>query len=240
MKTIRAFILAAGKGKRLNLLTKETPKPLVKIGSITIIESIIKFLHSNSITDIYVITGYKREKFDSELVAKYDLKLIYNPDYESTNNISSIYHARDFLDRMLIIEGDIFFDNSIQFKINTNSAYSFYLTEMVADSKEWIVTVNKFIKHTNIQGGNGNRIYGISFWTSQDAQRLRELLVYEYKTKKNTSIYWDNIVLDIYLNQFNLKVKKIPKNTIYEIDTEQEYNTLINLLERKNEINKNV
>ena len=235
MDNIKAFILAAGKGERMKNLTIDTPKPLIKIGQITILESIVKFLHDMSIMDIYVITGYQKEKFESENLKRYNLKYIYNPDYSKANNISSLYFARDFLDQMLIIEGDIFFDNNINFRLPTDSKYSFYLTGEVENSREWIVNFDKFINSVQKEGGTGQRIFGVSYWTKQDAIKIKKLITHEYENN-NLRIYWDEIVLDLYLDQFKIKTLEIPKDFLNEIDTEREHSILIDNLEKKNEV----
>lgn len=236
MSNIKAFILAAGKGERMNSLTMETPKPLVKIGTLTILESIIRFLHENLITDIHVITGYKKEKFESDYLKKYNLKFIYNPDFDISNNISSIYHAKDFLDRMIVIEGDIFFDNSVKFNLELESSYSYYLTEKVDNSKEWIVSFDDFITNTEKKGGSGYRIYGVSYWTKEDAIKLRDFVIYEFEQNKNFEIYWDEIVLDLYLKKFAIQTFEIPKDFLFEIDTDEDYKLLNFIVEKKNEI----
>ena len=65
-KAERAIIMAAGKGKRMQPLTLETPKPLIKVNGVRMIDTIIRGLHANGITEIYVVVGYLKEKF-SEL-----------------------------------------------------------------------------------------------------------------------------------------------------------------------------
>ena len=57
-KINNAIIMAAGMGTRMRPLTNETPKPLVKVNGIRMIESIIQALHQENITDITVVTGY--------------------------------------------------------------------------------------------------------------------------------------------------------------------------------------
>ena len=56
-KAERAIIMAAGKGKRMQPLTLETPKPLIKVNGVRMIDTIIRGLHANGITEIYVVVG---------------------------------------------------------------------------------------------------------------------------------------------------------------------------------------
>ena len=54
MKVKKALILSAGLGKRLLPLTKKTPKPLVKINGVTLLENSIKFLSSLGVKHIVI------------------------------------------------------------------------------------------------------------------------------------------------------------------------------------------
>ena len=51
----RAIIMAAGFGNRMKPVTLETPKPLVKVNGIRMIDTVINGLHKNGITEIYVV-----------------------------------------------------------------------------------------------------------------------------------------------------------------------------------------
>ena len=56
----RAVIMAAGFGSRMQPITIETPKPLIKVNGQRMIDSIIDALHKNNIFEIYVVVGYKK------------------------------------------------------------------------------------------------------------------------------------------------------------------------------------
>ncbi len=102
----RAIIVAAGIGERMKPLTFETPKPLVKVNGVRMIDTQIHGLHENGIKEIYVVVGYLKEKFCS-LPSQYPgLQLIENPYYDTFNNISSLYVAREYLGDCIILDGD--------------------------------------------------------------------------------------------------------------------------------------
>jgi len=67
MKIKKAIILAAGFGKRLNPLTLKTPKPLLKIGDITVLENTINLLKNYGIQEIVINTFYLSEQIVSFL-----------------------------------------------------------------------------------------------------------------------------------------------------------------------------
>ena len=88
----RALIMAAGKGERLNPVTLDTPKPLVKVNGVRMIETSIEALKTNGINDIYIVTGYKSEQFD---VLKEKYPEMY-PEKEGDVILQSVYEHRQF------------------------------------------------------------------------------------------------------------------------------------------------
>jgi MurNAc alpha-1-phosphate uridylyltransferase len=64
MKIKTALILCAGYGKRLNPITLRTPKPLLRINEITLLENCINLIHSLGINKILINTFYLSEKIE--------------------------------------------------------------------------------------------------------------------------------------------------------------------------------
>ena len=102
----RAIIMAAGIGKRMQPVTLETPKPLVSVNGVRMIDTVIQGLLKNGISEIYVVVGYLKEKFVSLEQEYPQVKLIENPYYAIYNNISSLYVAREHLEDVMILDGD--------------------------------------------------------------------------------------------------------------------------------------
>ena len=106
---MRAIILAAGCGIRLNQHTKDVPKALLDLNGKSILERQISLLREYGINEIFVVTGYKREKY----VLK-DIEYIFNPRYSETEQLASMMVARTkIFDDVLVIFGDILFDSQI-------------------------------------------------------------------------------------------------------------------------------
>ena len=126
----RAIIVAAGIGKRLQPMTLTTPKPLVSVNGVRMIDTIVEALHANGIYEIYVVVGYLKEQF-YEWARSYDgVKLIENPWYNECNNISSLYSAREHLKNAIVLDGDqIISDPRILHPDFTRSGYSCVWTD---------------------------------------------------------------------------------------------------------------
>jgi CTP:phosphocholine cytidylyltransferase-like protein len=219
----RAIIMAAGLGKRMQPVTLKTPKPLVKVKGVPMIHTVIEALHQNGIAEIYVVVGYLKEQF-RYLEGQYPgVQLIENPYYDTCNNISSLYVAREHLENAIILDGDQLIYNSEalapQFE---RSGYNAIWTETETD--EWLLTVeNDLVTACSRTGGSrGWQLYSVSRWTAQDGQRLRGHLEIEFEEKKNRQIYWDDVALFCYPQAYRLTVFPMKKGDVVEIDSLQE------------------
>lgn len=219
MRIKRAVILAAGKGERLRPLTLETPKPLIEVNGVRMVESIISALHQNGILEIYIVVGYLKEKF-AFLSEKYPgLTLIENPWYEETNNISSLYAIKDQLEDCFILDGDqIICDPDVLNPEFTCSGYHVTWCEQI--TKEWLLkTENGIITScSRIGGSHGYRLYSISRWTARDGQRLAGHVAREFESG-NRDIYWDDVPLFCYPDEYRLGVYEMPMGAVVEIDS---------------------
>jgi choline kinase len=115
---MRGIILAAGVASRLRPLTNTTPKCLLKVGGKTILEQTIEGLIQNGIRDIVIVTGYLADQIRLFMAGKFpDLQVTYvhNPQYETTNNIFSLWLTREHVlgHDMLLLDSDIVFDPRI-------------------------------------------------------------------------------------------------------------------------------
>jgi choline kinase len=115
---MRGIILAAGVASRLRPLTDTTPKCLLKAGGKTILEQTIDGLIRSGIRDIVIVTGYLADQIRSFMAGRFpDLHVTYvnNPRYETTNNIYSLWLAREHVlgHDMLLLDSDIVFDPRI-------------------------------------------------------------------------------------------------------------------------------
>jgi CTP:phosphocholine cytidylyltransferase-like protein len=215
----RAVILAAGTGSRMNPVTLETPKPLIKINGTRIIDTIILGLHKNGITEIYVVAGYMKEKFKILEKEYPGLKLIENPYYAVCNNISSLYMARDYIEDAIILDGDqVIYNTDVLGADFEHSGYNSVWTD--SRTTEWLQTIeNGFVKSCSRNGGqNGWQLFSISRWNTEDGRKLKNHLEIEFEEKQNRQVYWDDVVFFCYPNDYKLGIWKMDKGDVIELD----------------------
>ncbi|EGC84703.1 phosphocholine cytidylyltransferase family protein [Anaerococcus hydrogenalis] len=172
-KVKRAIIMAAGFGNRMKPVTLNTPKPLIKVNGKRMIDTIIDGLHKNGIDEIYLVVGYLSEKFQ-ELLEKYPkLNFIKNPYYDTCNNISSLYVARNFISNAIILDGDqIIYNDEILNPNFEKSGYNSVWTSSYTD--EWLQNVKdgKVISCSKTGGKNGWQLYSVSRWNEKRWRKI--------------------------------------------------------------------
>lgn len=216
----RAIIIAAGIGKRMQPVTLDTPKPLVKVNGVRIIDTVIQGLHANGIMEIHIVVGYLKEQFKSLENEYPGIHLINNPYFDTCNNISSLYVARDYIADTFILDGDqIIYNHGILEPPFGHSGYHAIWTDVPTD--EWLMTVEqgKIVHCSRTGGEKGWQLFSVSRWTKADGMKLKKHLEIEFEQKKNRQIYWDDVVMFCYPDEYDLGVYEMKTGDIVEIDS---------------------
>ncbi|GHU57957.1 nucleotidyltransferase [Clostridia bacterium] len=118
---MKALIFNSGLGSRMGTLTKDKPKAMLRLpNGETIFERQIRILSDCGITEFVVTLGYLKEQIikASESFSGIRFEFVYNPQYETTNYIYSMYLAKSHIDGdMLILHGDLVFNKELIVKI---------------------------------------------------------------------------------------------------------------------------
>lgn len=111
-----ALLLAAGTGNRLQPLTDSVPKCLIEINGITLLERLIENLCDNGFKRLVIVVGHLEDcirRFATEYAGDLTIEFITNPLFQTTNNIYSLWLARNEIrESFLLAESDLVFDSS--------------------------------------------------------------------------------------------------------------------------------
>ncbi|MBO6142460.1 MAG: NTP transferase domain-containing protein [Lachnospira sp.] len=127
------IILAAGKGSNLQPLTLKYAKTSYKLDEdTTVLQRMVRSIRKvDKNAEIVVVVGYKAEEIKKELEDE-NVKFVMNPFYEVTNSISSVWFARDYLERenVTIVHGDVVFsDEIIDSYLTVSTDYPYVLVD---------------------------------------------------------------------------------------------------------------
>lgn len=127
---MKAILLAAGKGTRISKDIGETCKCLMDIGGTSLIKNTIEMLLRNDV-EITMVLGYQAETIKQAL-KDYPITYYYNPFFNITNSIASLWFAREELagDEIIIGNADVFWEDAIFKKVSENKTENF----LIADS----------------------------------------------------------------------------------------------------------
>ena len=110
---MKAVIQAGGKGARLRPYTLVLPKPLMPIGDLPVIETLLKWLRRNGIEETYVTVGYLGHLIRALCGngSQWDMKICYSEEPEPLGTVGALNLLRDHLDEtFLMLNGDLLTD----------------------------------------------------------------------------------------------------------------------------------
>ena len=217
-----AVIIAAGFGSRFVPLTFDTPKGLLEVFGERMIERQIKQLHETGISDITIVVGYLKEKFEY-LIDKYNVKLLYNPEYSTKNTLTTIYRARDILlgRNMYVLASDNWMRNNMYHAYECGAWYSSVYKE--GETSEWLLTATKkgLITDVRVGGENDWVMYGPAFFSREFSKLFLPALEQYYHTPGTEQFYWEQVYLE-HPEKFPMYINRQPEHQVYEFENLEE------------------
>jgi len=248
---MKCVILAAGISKRLRPLTNNSPKCLLKVGGISILERTIRELLALEITQIAIVVGYKDElirRFLRRTFPDLNVALIKNSSFRATNNAYSLFRTREFCLRqeevdhpsrgrkktlpdqlLLLLDSDIIFSrNLIAHLINARG------TDRVAvrvkgkhNEEEMRVSIDRYSnileisKNVPFRSTYGESV-GIEIFSPRSTVRLFSILEERLRNKNGRKEYYESSFQQLIEEGYTLKAVDISAFPSAEIDTEED------------------
>lgn len=217
-----ALIIAAGFGSRFVPLTFEMPKGLLEVFGERMIERQIKQLHEVGIRDITIAVGYLKEKFEY-LIDKYQVKLLYNPEYSCKNTLTTIHRARKVLEgrNIYVLSSDNWMRENMYHTYECGAWYA--SSYMEGKTSEWVLSFNKKGRITDVQIGGQDAwvMYGPVYFSKEFSEQFLPLLEKAYHTPGTEQFYWENILIE-HLEELEISINRQPAEQIYEFENLEE------------------
>jgi histidinol-phosphate/aromatic aminotransferase/cobyric acid decarboxylase-like protein/choline kinase len=203
---MQILIPAAGMGKRLGSETYNKTKAMVEVNGKTLIERCLDSVVMHPIDRIILVVGYKKEKLKSFLGESYkglDIVYVENNDYATTNNIYSVFLAKDYLleDDTILIESDLIFEPK--------------LLQMVVQNKfENLALVDKYKPWMDGTVVKINNDFSISHFISKADFDYKK--VHEYYKTVNIYKFSKSFLASVYVPFLEAYAKAMGNNEYYE------------------------
>lgn len=209
----KAVILAAGFGMRMVPINTEIPKGLMEVKGEVLIERMIRHLHEVGITDIQVVVGFMKERYEY-LIDEFNVQLVVNSEYQIKNNLHSLSKIKSSLDKTYIIPCDIWAEEN---PFSDFEPYSWY---MVSDetSVESTVRVNRKRELVMVdEDEEGNQMIGLCYVMGQEAKAVQEKLQEFSKKPSYDHEFWECTLQD--KNKWIIPSRVVDSKQFIEINT---------------------
>lgn len=246
---MQAIMLAAGMGKRLQKYTHGQTKCMLKVAGMTLLERTCNALKAAGINKIILVVGYESQKlvnYAINTIKDMEFEFVYNVDYEKTNNIYSLYLARNYLkmDDTILLESDLIYEESIIKKLvdneNKNLAavakYEYWMdgTVCTLDNEG---NIEEFVDKKDFNYENIEKYYK----TVNIYKFSKEFSCYKYIPFLETYInvygsdqYYESVLKIIsHINKMDMMAFDIGSRKWYEIDNAHDYDIAETMFQKK-------
>lgn len=165
------------------------PPGLLEVKGKPMVERQIDYLRDRGIDRIALVVGYRKEAFDY-LIDKYQVQLIYNPDYADNNFFSNLYHASDFMDNTYILSGDCWLEDNVLWPYEPVSYIS--SVQSRGPARAWCLetTPAGWIKEIRLGDRDCQEVCGPLFFHRDILPRCKDLIQAYYKDPRESLYFW--------------------------------------------------
>jgi choline kinase len=209
--------LAAGRGSRLGDLTADQPKAMVEVGGRPLADRAFEYLRAAGFDRIVVLTGHRASAFDD-----YDVETIFNDRWDTENNITSLWQARDIVaGGCTIVNCDLLFEPVLARRLADAEGSAILVDdELQVDEESMKATetdggLDRLHKSLPLDTSIGEYI-GLTRIDPADGPRLAEILE-EFIAAGNTQVYYEDAI-EALSNERRVRLERIGGTKWVEID----------------------
>lgn len=235
---MQAIILAAGMGKRLGEYTHDNTKCMLEVNGVRLIDRALTALKEVSVSRIVLVVGYKGKNVKDYVGTEYQgipIEYVENLIYDKTNNIYSLYLAKDYLlaEDTLLLESDIIFESSIIKKLVENAYPSLALVDKFESWMDGTVVriddnnrIIRLIDKSRFNFDDIDEYYktvNIYKFSKEFSKRYYVPFLIAYSTALGDNEYYEQVLrIILHLQDAPLKALPLSGERWYEIDDAQD------------------
>ena len=229
----KALILAAGYGKRLQPITNEIPKSMVKVNGTPLLENALNNLAAIGIETVGIVVGHMAEYIKEHIGPEWNgmtVKYYENPRYLETNNIVSLYKALDFCnDDMLMLECDIYYHKEMLLELmNGLGECSVLVSPFNPDTMDGSVVrvdedkVRELIlgkwQEAGFDYSDTRKTVNMYRFSASFVKKYAALIKWYVENMGEQSYYEKALGSMIYLRECDVRIVEVPEDMWCEID----------------------
>ena len=231
-------MLAAGMGRRLGHHTQANTKCMLTVAGRTLLERAVDSLHGAGIDKLILVVGYQADSLRQYVAANIrdiEIKYVENPDFATTNNIYSLWLARDQLaaDDTILLESDLIYEPGLIRSLVEHPAPDLATVARYEQWMEGTVTlldyqdrIVEFLEKKNFafsQAGNYFKTVNIYKFSREFSRRHYLPFLDAYIAAYGQNEYYEQVLKAIaHLAHSGLKAFKLTGEKWYEIDDSQD------------------
>lgn len=252
---MQALMLAAGMGKRLGKFTNDNTKCMLEVAGVKLVDRVVEAVKIAGIKKFIVVVGYKGQNLINYLNSKYrndkeiEFVFVNNKIYDKTNNIYSLYLAKDYFsqDDTILIESDLIFDNDIIKKIVENkdlniatvAKYESWMDGTVVNINDTDNLITQFIEKKDFDFSKIDGYYktvNIYKFSKEFINKQYIPFLSAYIEAYGDNEYYETVLKAIsHLSRSKIHAHILENEKWYEIDDAQDYDIATALFSRGEE-----
>lgn len=235
---MQAIILAAGMGKRLGEYTHENTKCMLDVNGVKLIDRALACLFELNISRVILVVGYKGQNVKDYVGIDYKgMPIIYvdNPIYDKTNNIYSLFLARDYMleEDTILLESDLIYEPAVVKKLFSDDSPNIALVDKYESWMDGtVVTIdeeNRITRFINKEGfkfeeiKNYYKTVNIYKFSKEFSAKYYVPFLSAYSTALGNNEYYEQVLrVILHLHEAPLKALPLTGEIWYEIDDVQD------------------